>query len=138
MDVSLPKVSCAANPGEPVPLRHTQPESTVTGVTRGVGSETQFSLIAPKFAAYGALRDPDRIEGEKAMGYEIVEQLGWRAPDGILYPVSSTRTRLPTGVNRVVGVDCAAPAGCLVEFAQRSVYWTEPVVAPPHAYAAHP
>ncbi len=32
------------------------------------------------------LREPYRIEGKKTMGYEIVEQLGWRAPDVILYP----------------------------------------------------
>jgi threonine synthase len=32
------------------------------------------------------LREPYRIEGKKTMGYEIVEQLGWRTPDVILYP----------------------------------------------------
>ncbi|MEU6698825.1 threonine synthase [Pseudonocardia sp. NPDC046786] len=32
------------------------------------------------------LREPYRIEGKKTMGYEIAEQLGWRAPDVILYP----------------------------------------------------
>ncbi len=32
------------------------------------------------------LKEPYRIEGKKTMGYEIVEQLGWRAPDVILYP----------------------------------------------------
>src|SRR4051794_10218281 len=32
------------------------------------------------------LREPYRLEGKKTMGYEIVEQLGWRAPDIILYP----------------------------------------------------
>ncbi|MCX6464529.1 MAG: threonine synthase [Pseudonocardiales bacterium] len=32
------------------------------------------------------LREPYRLEGKKTMGYEIVEQLGWRAPDVILYP----------------------------------------------------
>jgi threonine synthase len=32
------------------------------------------------------LREPYRIEGKKTMAYEIVEQLGWRAPDVILYP----------------------------------------------------
>lgn len=32
------------------------------------------------------LREPYRIEGKKTMGYEIVEQLGWRVPDVILYP----------------------------------------------------
>jgi threonine synthase len=32
------------------------------------------------------LKEPYRVEGKKTMGYEIVEQLGWRVPDAILYP----------------------------------------------------
>jgi threonine synthase len=32
------------------------------------------------------LKEPYRIEGKKTMAYEIVEQLGWRCPDVILYP----------------------------------------------------
>jgi threonine synthase len=32
------------------------------------------------------LKEPYRIEGKKTMGLEIVEQLGWRAPDVIVYP----------------------------------------------------
>ncbi|MGH3755317.1 MAG: threonine synthase [Pseudonocardiaceae bacterium] len=32
------------------------------------------------------LREPYRLEGKKTMGYEIVEQLGWRMPDVIMYP----------------------------------------------------
>ena len=32
------------------------------------------------------LKEPYRIEGKKTMGYEIVEQLGWRVPSAILYP----------------------------------------------------
>jgi threonine synthase len=32
------------------------------------------------------LKEPYRVEGKKTMGYEIVEQMGWRAPDVILYP----------------------------------------------------
>jgi threonine synthase len=32
------------------------------------------------------LKEPYRIEGKKTMGYEIVEQLGWKLPDAILYP----------------------------------------------------
>ncbi|MEK4496779.1 threonine synthase [Ureibacillus sp. FSL W8-0352] len=32
------------------------------------------------------LKEPYRIEGKKTMGYEIVEQLGWKVPDVILYP----------------------------------------------------
>jgi threonine synthase len=32
------------------------------------------------------LREPYRIEGKKTLGIEIVEQLGWRFPDAIVYP----------------------------------------------------
>jgi threonine synthase len=32
------------------------------------------------------LREPYRIEGKKTLGFEIAEQLGWRAPDAIVYP----------------------------------------------------
>jgi threonine synthase len=32
------------------------------------------------------LKEPYRVEGKKTMGYEIVEQLGWRVPDAVLYP----------------------------------------------------
>ncbi len=32
------------------------------------------------------LREPYRIEGKKTMMLEIVEELGWRAPDAIVYP----------------------------------------------------
>jgi len=32
------------------------------------------------------LREPYRVEGKKTMGLEIIEQLGWRLPDVIIYP----------------------------------------------------
>ncbi len=32
------------------------------------------------------LKEPFRVEGKKTMGYEAAEQLGWRVPDGIIYP----------------------------------------------------
>ena len=32
------------------------------------------------------LKEPFRLEGKKTMGYEIVEQLDWKAPDVIIYP----------------------------------------------------
>ncbi len=31
-------------------------------------------------------KEPYRLEGKKTMGFEIAEQLGWQAPDVILYP----------------------------------------------------
>ncbi len=32
------------------------------------------------------LREPYRVEGKKTMGYEIVQSLGWRVPEAIIYP----------------------------------------------------
>ncbi|MGC2638159.1 MAG: threonine synthase [Acidobacteriaceae bacterium] len=32
------------------------------------------------------LREPFRVEGKKTMGYELVEQFGWRYPDAVFYP----------------------------------------------------
>ncbi|MBM7773421.1 threonine synthase [Actinokineospora baliensis] len=40
----------------------------------------------PDYQDVSTLKEPYRIEGKKTMGYEIVEQLGMRAPDVILYP----------------------------------------------------
>ncbi len=47
------------------------------------------SLVAEADGAVfnaSTLREPYRIEGKKTMGLEIVEQLGWQAPDVIVYP----------------------------------------------------
>ncbi|HEY8056899.1 MAG TPA: threonine synthase [Terriglobales bacterium] len=32
------------------------------------------------------MKEPYRVEGKKTMGYEVVEQLGWKVPDVIFYP----------------------------------------------------
>ena len=32
------------------------------------------------------LKEPFRVEGIKTMGYEVAEQLGWKLPQGIIYP----------------------------------------------------
>jgi threonine synthase len=32
------------------------------------------------------LKEPYRLEGKKVMGFELIEQLGWRVPDAIFYP----------------------------------------------------
>ena len=32
------------------------------------------------------LREPYRLEGKKTMAFEVVEQLGWRVPDVMIYP----------------------------------------------------
>ena len=37
------------------------------------------------------LKEPFRVEGKKTMGYEVAEQLGWRMPQGIIYPTGERR-----------------------------------------------
>lgn len=48
-------------------------------------------MVAELVAAGGVfdastLKEPYRVEGKKTMGLEIIEQLGWRVPDVIVYP----------------------------------------------------
>ena len=48
-------------------------------------------MVAEKKAKEGwfdvsTLKEPFRVEGKKTMGYEVAEQLGWRMPQGIIYP----------------------------------------------------
>lgn len=38
------------------------------------------------FFTVSTFREPYRVEGKKTMGLEIAEQLGWTAPDWIVYP----------------------------------------------------
>ena len=33
------------------------------------------------------LKEPYRIEGKKTMGLELAEQLAWRLPDALIYPI---------------------------------------------------
>jgi len=35
---------------------------------------------------FSTLKEPYRVEGKKTMGYEVAEQLGWKLPQGIIYP----------------------------------------------------
>lgn len=47
-------------------------------VQHGVEDEGWFDV--------STFQEPYRLEGKKTMGYEIVEQLGWRFPDAIVFP----------------------------------------------------
>jgi len=47
-------------------------------VQKGVQERGWFDL--------STLKEPYRIEGKKTMGYELVEQLGGRLPDAVIYP----------------------------------------------------
>lgn len=61
-------------------------------ITRVDGLIDECGRLAAEFAAatgavnISTLKEPYRIEGKKTMMLEIVEALGWRAPDAIVYP----------------------------------------------------
>jgi threonine synthase len=38
------------------------------------------------FFNVATLREPFRVEGNKTLGLELAEQLGWRLPDAVVYP----------------------------------------------------
>jgi threonine synthase len=59
----------------------------VDGLINHAGALVKAAVEArPGYQEVSTLKEPYRIEGKKTMGYEIVEQLGWKVPDVILYP----------------------------------------------------
>ena len=59
----------------------------VDGLIQHAGALVRDAVAErPGCQEVSTLKEPYRIEGKKTMGYEIVEQLGWRVPDVILYP----------------------------------------------------
>ncbi len=46
----------------------------------------QNTSAADTWFDISTLKEPFRVEGKKTMGYELVEQLGWRYPDAVFYP----------------------------------------------------
>jgi threonine synthase len=60
----------------------------VDGLISDAGAMIRAFVAASAGAVFDAstLKEPYRLEGKKTMGLEIVEQLGWRMPDVIVYP----------------------------------------------------
>jgi threonine synthase len=60
----------------------------IDGLIGDAGRHIAEIIAAADGAIFDAstLKEPYRLEGKKTMGFEIVEQLGWRVPDVILYP----------------------------------------------------
>ena len=52
----------------------------------GDAGKLASQAVADGWFNTSTLKEPYRIEGKKTMGLEIVEQLGWRMPDVIVYP----------------------------------------------------
>ena len=58
----------------------------VDGHIGDAGAMVSEAIATQGYTDASTLREPYRIEGKKTMGLELFEQLGWRAPDAILYP----------------------------------------------------
>jgi threonine synthase len=57
-------------------------DGTIATAGRAIGS------VAPEIGWFdlATLKEPYRLEGKKTMGLELAEQLGWGAPDVLVYP----------------------------------------------------
>lgn len=58
----------------------------VDGLISDAGRIAREAVIRRGWFEAATMREPYRVEGKKTMALEIVEQLGWRLPDVIVYP----------------------------------------------------
>jgi threonine synthase len=58
----------------------------VDGLINDCGALVREAAAARGWFDVSTLKEPYRAEGKKTMGLELVEQLGWRVPDAIVYP----------------------------------------------------
>jgi len=58
----------------------------VRGVIADAGRMVHRAAVAHGWFEAATLKEPYRVEGKKTMGLELIEQLGWRVPDVIVYP----------------------------------------------------
>jgi len=58
----------------------------VSGSIKDCGREMREQLKDGEWFDVSTLREPYRLEGKKTMAYEVVEQLGGRAPQAMIYP----------------------------------------------------
>jgi threonine synthase len=103
--------------------------------------------LAPQLGWFdlSTLREPYRLEGKKTMGLELAEQLGWAAPDLLIYPTGGgtgllgigkayqelaalgwVNDRLPRFV-AVQAAGCAPVVKAWVENARVTTPWENPV-----------
>ncbi len=119
----------------------------VPGSIADAGAVVRRACAAdPDLYDASTLKEPYRIEGKKTMGFELVEQLGWRVPDVILYPAGGgvglvgmwkafaelraigwlAAGRGPRFV-AVQATGCAPIVKAFAEGALESVLWPDPV-----------
>jgi len=60
--------------------------SLIDGLISDAGRTVGRHVATTGLFDASTLKEPYRVEGKKTMGLEIVEQLGWRVPDVIIYP----------------------------------------------------
>ena len=58
----------------------------VDGLINDAGKVAREAGPAFDWFDVSTLKEPYRAEGKKTMGVELVEQLGWRVPDALVYP----------------------------------------------------
>ncbi len=58
----------------------------VDGLISDCARMVQTLTDSAKWFDISTLKEPFRVEGKKTMGYEVAEQLGWKLPEGIIYP----------------------------------------------------
>ena len=59
--------------------RRLEHEMSLRRAAKDAGEELWIDLSAPQH--------PFRVEGDKTLGYELVEQMGWTYPDALLWPL---------------------------------------------------
>ena len=58
----------------------------VDGLINDAGSIVKRASAKYSLFDVSTLKEPYRLEGKKTMGIEIMEQMGWKTPDVIIYP----------------------------------------------------
>ena len=58
----------------------------VEGLITDCGREAAHRAAEQGWFVMSTLKEPYRLEGKKAMGYELAEQLAWQLPDVVIYP----------------------------------------------------
>jgi threonine synthase len=62
-------------------------DGLISDCARKVGElKASESWEKEKWFDVSTTKEPYRVEGKKTMGYEVAEQLGWKLPQGIIYP----------------------------------------------------